>query len=125
MVAYDFKPRFVPLIEAGLKAQTIRAPRAKPHAQPGDVLQLYTGMRTKACRLIRTAVCTQVQCIELSFTDDCITVSTSATALAFAGRAADRFARLDGFVDWADMRAFWKAEHGDEDFAGVLIRWLP
>ena len=53
MVAYNFKPQFVPLIETGAKQQTIRSPR-KRHTQPGEAMQLYTGMRTKACRKLVT-----------------------------------------------------------------------
>ncbi|MEJ0016825.1 MAG: ASCH domain-containing protein [Acetobacteraceae bacterium] len=46
MVAYSFKRDFAAPILAGIKRQTIRADRRR-HARPGEVLQLYTGMRTK------------------------------------------------------------------------------
>ncbi|MEM6839576.1 MAG: ASCH domain-containing protein [Cyanobacteria bacterium P01_C01_bin.120] len=50
MVAYNFKPQFAPLVESGVKRQTIRARGKRRHARPGEALQLYTGQRTKACR---------------------------------------------------------------------------
>lgn len=65
MVAYSFRARFVVPIEAGTKRQTIRAPR-KRHAKPGEEMQLYTGMRTRACRLIRLATCLSVWPVSLS-----------------------------------------------------------
>jgi uncharacterized protein YqfB (UPF0267 family) len=66
MVAYSFKARFVEPILAGTKTQTIRADR-KRHARPGEDLQLYTAMRTKQCKLIRVARCTQIVSVMLSF----------------------------------------------------------
>lgn len=85
MVAYSFRPQFVGPITVGLglsfvnsfgvtpptirpKQQTIRAHGKRRHARPGDELQLYTGMRTKACRLIGRARCSEVQRIILWFT---------------------------------------------------------
>ena len=49
MVAYSFKKQFGPPILAGTKAQTIRADR-KRHVRSGELVQLYTGMRTRQCR---------------------------------------------------------------------------
>lgn len=58
MVAYSFQKRFVEPIRSGRKRQTIRADR-KRHARPGEVLQLYSGMRTNAiatCRISAASV---------------------------------------------------------------------
>jgi hypothetical protein len=121
MVAYSFAPRFVEPILNGTKAQTIRAPGKRRHAAPGDALQLYTGMRTKQCKLIRRARCTDVEAIRLRFDRPDVT-----TVGEYISKPAelDRFARCDGFQDYADMRAFWRQKHGDLDrFEGVLIRW--
>lgn len=57
MTAFDFKPQFVPLIENGKKISTIR--RSKRGAV-GRKMQLYTGQRTKDCRLIKEVVCTAI-----------------------------------------------------------------
>jgi len=56
MVAYSFKAQFREPILAGTKRQTIRADR-KRHARLGEALQLYTGMRTRQCKLIGRATC--------------------------------------------------------------------
>lgn len=133
MVAYSFKKRFAPPIIAGLvpgplvtgmKRQTIRANR-KRHARPGEELQLYTGMRTKSCRLLGKPVCTSCLSIRLQFGIS-PAMLIGGTAAAAAAEELDEFAQYDGFEDWADLRAFWGREHPDvTDFVGVLIRWEP
>jgi hypothetical protein len=57
MVAYSFKPRFEMPIVTLRKTGTIRAHGRRRHARPGERLQLYTGMRTRSCRLLATAEC--------------------------------------------------------------------
>jgi len=59
MPAYNFQARFVTMILDGTKRQTIRRWRKRP-TKSGDVLKLYTGMRTKACRLVKVVDCTSV-----------------------------------------------------------------
>jgi uncharacterized protein YqfB (UPF0267 family) len=109
MVAYSFQKRFAEPILAGTKSQTIRADR-KRHARPGEELQLYTGMRTKHCRLIARVQCIGIRPITLDLAED----------------MPDAFAHRDGFADWEDMRAFWRQFHpGVETFTGVLILWDP
>jgi len=120
MTAYNFKPRFRASILAGTKRQTIRAER-KRHALPGEQVQLYTGMRTRHCRIIGRAVCTTTSPVTIgvaeSWVDDDCGRMTDPYFL-------DAFAHLDGFVGWAAMAAFWQREHPDvEVFSGVLIRW--
>jgi hypothetical protein len=57
MVAYSFKKQFVPAIQSGRKRQTIRALRRR-HARPGEMLQLYCGMRTATCvKIVPDARC--------------------------------------------------------------------
>lgn len=57
MVAYNFQARFAPDVAAGRKLQTIRAEGRRAHAKAGDRVQLYTGMRTKACRKLAEGTC--------------------------------------------------------------------
>ncbi len=117
MVAYSFQRRFVVPIRSGIKRQTIRADR-KRHARAGEDLQLYTGMRTKKCELIAYAVCRDVLPVTLVLDRDAVLVPD----VAFAN--LDHFAMLDGFADWADLKAFWREHHpGVDEFTGVLIRW--
>lgn len=130
MVAYSFQSRFVPLIRAGLKTQTIRADR-KRHARPGERLQLFTAMRTRFCeRIVPDPVCTAVLPVAISWND-----TYSGENLLHAPRIArievgmipvrdlDSFVTLDGFSGIDDMTAFWLAHHGARPFEGVVIEW--
>jgi hypothetical protein len=140
MVAYNFQKRFVDPIRVGLsmipltfdcppKRQTIRAARAH-HAKPGDLLQLYCGMRTKKCFLIGRARCSHVKFIKLDFgaaSHHPITIDRHATPVP------DEFAQSDGFNDFAKMHEFWLDNHPEAFtengmmglFEGVLILWEP
>jgi hypothetical protein len=121
MVAYSFKKHFATPILEGSKAQTIRADR-KRHARAGETLQLYTGMRTKHCRLVGTAICAAVQPVTIDFRVEAIAVA--GRPLIKTGKGLDKFARQDGFADWAALRAFWEAEHGAiGSWSGILICW--
>lgn len=121
MVAYSFKGRFAEPILSGSKRQTIRADR-KRHARPGEELQLYTGMRTRSCRLIGRATCLTVSPIEIGFGYPPFVEVHHREAVR--DDELDHFARADGFADWADLAAFWAAEHPDTPvFSGVLIQW--
>lgn len=121
MVAYSFKPRFIEPIASGAKRQTIRADR-KRHARPGEELQLYTGMRTRHCRLIGRARCWEVDTVRLLLSAD--RVEQGGHTYFAAPGELDWFARTDGFADWSELRAFWAENHPRADpFSGVLIRW--
>ena len=144
MVAYSFQKRFAEPILAGAKLHTIRADRRR-HARPGEELQLYVGMWTKQCRLVTRKTCTAVLQIGLDFTSDRILVEglnhpiesrvgASWNGEGFAimgtlltGRDLDRFAMMDGFSCFTEMRAFWFETHGvpaeHEIFVGKLIGW--
>ena len=139
MVAYSFKQRFVEPIEIGLqpgpwmpgmKRQTIRADR-KRHAQAGEEIQLYRGMRTQQCFLIGRSVCQAIKPIWLSFGGPpraTPRVEITGGELIRSAKALDHFARCDGFADWAALDRFWRDEHeipGRElrGFIGVIIYW--
>lgn len=128
MVAYSFKKRFVPPILSGIKGQTIRAPRKgrSRHARPGDTVQLYTAMRTLYCTLIGTATCETTIPVTLDFTDtDGGNRVMTDRATIQSADALDAFARMDGFEDWAELRAFWAKQHPTITvFDGILIRWI-
>lgn len=123
MVAYSFRSRFVARIEDGSKRQTMRNERAR-HARVGEKVQLYTGMRTKSCRLIGIATCPAVLPVRMDF---------HALTVAFGPGLADTiaspaelewFARRDGFDSWADLRTFWNGEHATViHWSGVMIEW--
>lgn len=132
MVAYSFKKQFGPPILAGTKAQTIRADR-KRHARPGEMVQLFTGMRTRQCRRLGEAICIAVErvCIVLPRRRHPPSIIVNTMDGAFLRGATwlptlNSFAQQDGFRNFDEMVAFWRENHpGQETFAGVLIRWQP
>lgn len=124
MVAYSFKKQFAAPILDRTKGGTIRLDR-KRHARPGEELQLYTGMRTKQCRLITRQTCLDALPIALNFPVDAVLLSIRRHPLK-RFNLLDIFARFDGFPDWAALKAFWREEHGADlkPFSGNHIRWL-
>ncbi|MDE3115789.1 MAG: ASCH domain-containing protein [Pseudomonadota bacterium] len=122
MVAYSFKAKFAEPILAGIKGGTIRGDRRR-HARPGEELQLYTGMRTKQCRLIGRRTCVAVDLISMDFGAN-PRISIGETEIARMA-LLDRLAVFDGFHNFDDMAAFWKEEHDIRRWAGWHIRWLP
>ncbi len=131
MVAYSFKPSFAAEILAGRKRQTIHEPRGRRgrHAQVDDQLQLFTAMRTKACRRLGSAVCAEVREVVLDFEQDRIVLDDAVELVT--GLELSAFAELDGFADppsqlspWGYMRRWWGVTHpGKPVFRGVLIGW--
>ena len=116
MVAYSFQARFADAVECGEKRQTIRANGKRRHAKPGDKLQLYTGMRTKACRKLRDAVCH----------DACPILIDHDRVVTFRPQEfldPEEVALRDGFASWSEMRDWFDATHG-LPFRGTMIRWL-
>ena len=132
MTAYSFKARFAEPIIAGTKGGTIRAPRnGRPtgiprpggHARPGEMLQLYTGMRTQQCRRIADKRCLAVAPILLFFGGlPEIIVGPREDGLRYrSAESLDCFARFDGFDNFDQMAGFWDSDA----FNGWHIRWLP
>jgi len=118
MVAYNFKKQFAEKVRDGSKCQTVRGQRDR-HANPGEAVQLYTGMRTKQCdKLIPDPVCTSVNKVvinnNLVMIDGWILWDSN----------LEKFAIADGFANYADFLAFFKEVHG-LPFEGVLIKWKP
>lgn len=136
MVALSFKRHFVEPIRMGLglvgihpnltpKRHTIRSERAdRRRPKPGDLLQLYCGMRTKQCFLIGEARCTDVSDIALLFDEDAV---VTRGIKAIVPHELDAFARRDGFPDWSALKHFWREKHpsATSEFRGVIIMWEP
>lgn len=117
MVALNFKAQFADDVEHRRKTRSIRAPRKDGRdPKPGDRLQFYTGMRTRACRKIGEADCVRVRPIQI--TDKCIMLDGCPLN---ASRMGD-FAKADGFESMADMLKFFDEQHG-LPFGGLLIEW--
>ncbi|WP_085025571.1 ASCH domain-containing protein [Ensifer aridi] len=141
MVAYSFKPFFVPQILAGIKRQTVRTDRRR-HARPGEPIQLFTAMRTKHCRKIldRDPTCIEVLPIVIVTSGllDCGIAGIEVDGTTLHRDQIEEFARADGFAPEhvngltpdlvgttarANMGAFWRANHPADRFEGVLIKW--
>jgi uncharacterized protein YqfB (UPF0267 family) len=115
MPALNFKSEFVDAIRAGAKAQTIRQIRKRP-IKAGDVLHLYTGMRTAHCKKIGVAICESVQPIEMTENE----IRLDGEALTFFEKID--LARDDGFTGPFAMQVFFTNLYGSP-FSGVLIRF--
>jgi hypothetical protein len=139
MVAYGFKSFFAPQIESGFKRQTVRGDRNR-HARPGELIQLYQGMRTRSCRkLIPDPPCTGVDRIVIERQAVPIT-AIEINGVRLTDDEIEEFARQDGFAPehlkgaagldshlarW-NMAMFWSLNHPNPgNFEGVLIRWDP
>ncbi len=127
MPALNFQQRFAAAFESGAKRQTIRALR-KDGRDPkvGDVLYLYTGMRTKACRKLGEATCTSVQSVWIGGWVCIGHDDSGGTGWCNNGQPArakrDEIAKADGFEDEAAMLHWFEKTHG-LPFTGQLYRW--
>lgn len=125
MVAYNFQKRFADAVESGRKRQTIRKGPAR--CKPGAALQLYTGQRTKGCRKLREAVCTEVRPIAIIYAYDRggpfhgydITLNWQRLESEADGRS---LARADGFESAVDLCLWFEATHG-LPFNGHVVNW--
>jgi hypothetical protein len=129
MVALNFKSEFVCAIDGGEKRRTIRQVRKTGNPEPGKPLQLFTGMRTKACEKIRDVTCTRVRPVEI----DSLGVTLNGRHLYAGDSPAYQggpnaeeydgdFARADGFDSFTDMVEFFEKQYG-LPFKGQLIEW--
>lgn len=128
MVAFNFSPEFARKVETGKKRRTIRS---KQRADAGDKVQLYTGQRTKKCRLLGTGVC--LRAFPVKIYQDGINVGSTGEhpwSAPFALRAEadgdrvllDSLAKVDGFKDWPAMRDWFKKRYG-LPYSGVAHDW--
>ena len=126
-----FKPRFARLVESGAKLQTIRPiPKRVPRVGDGLSLREWTGKSYRSeQRILGRAFISALKICRI--TDDGITLpsdvggfmhSLGAPMTFLSGDFADMFARADGFADWAEMRDWFKAEHG-LPFVGLVYYW--
>lgn len=130
MPLYNFQKRFVPMIESGAKAHTIRAKR-KRRPKVGETCYLYTGCRTKAVRKLGDSPCTRVQDIRIENTGICYEPKTATHFFSqtiwidgeqLGQDEADLLAVADGFSCFNEMMSFWT---GRFPFEGDLIHWRP
>ena len=118
MPAINFKQRYGEAILAGTKTQTIRAPRKdhRPTASKGQIVALYTGMRTKSCRKLMDVLCTNTSQIVID--NDPYRIIVNGTPV----KDEDAFVKADGFDGFLDFVEFFDKTHG-LPFHGTLIEW--
>lgn len=119
MPAYNFQTQFAPAVEAGIKRSTIR-PRRKDGRQPkvGDTLYLYTGMRTKACRLLRKETCTAALPVEIR----CVRGTVRLDGRLLTEAEVAQLATIDGFASAKAFFAFFRETYGFV-LRGLQITW--
>jgi ribosomal protein L27 len=123
MVAINFMDRFVIPIELGTKQQTIRKHRNGREIRVGDTLHLQRGDRFHPVR-IGTATVVDSLPILLLLDEGQVAFDRPGRRRLVSPRDLDRFAVRDGFTDWNDLRAFWRATHGPlPHFLGMLHSW--
>ena len=114
MVAINFQQQFTPAIRAGRKTQTIRK---TARCETGDLLQLYSGQRTKNCEKIGTAWC--AICEPITIAEGYIAAG-GYYRLQYG--AAEHIAKIDGFDSFAAMRDWFRERYG-LPFQGYRIMW--
>lgn len=117
MIVKMFQPRFAQLVESGVKCQTVR-PLPKRWPKPGCALSLRAWTekpyRSKK-RILRETTLRDVQRVK---------ISESGVLLRDLWETGERFSKLDGFKDFAEMLEWFKTTHG-LPFEGVAYFWPP
>lgn len=122
MALINFQERFANDIENGKKRQTIRKQRKYP-IKLGETLYLYTGLRTKKARKLRTEICKNVEGIRIQWLGIVLYNDKKRIKKINVGsRTSNKFAEEDGFKDFYQMMAWFDDTHG-LPFDGVLIKW--
>lgn len=119
MGLYNFQSRFVPKILAGEKTHTIRAVRAHPD-KPGNLLHLYTGLRTKKAKLLMRVLCVKVEEVHIRLVNGW-DAGIGVDLIDLNDSECEALARRDGFQNFAEMMEFWKERL---PFRGHIIHWL-
>lgn len=118
MGLYGFHKRFAPAILDGTKTHTIRGRRAHPD-KPGNILHLYTGLRTKQAQLLLRVTCTRIQDISLTV-DENDRFQAYIDGVQLAPDELEALAKRDGFQGTRSMALWW---NGLYPFHGHIIHW--
>ena len=115
MVAFNIEASFAAMAQDGRVVQTMCPYR---RCNPGDTMQVYTGMGSAACKLLRRAPCILVDYCHLE-----------PEGIVFGNKDkhpdANAFAHLSGFADYAKMHAWFRRHHGTHHYVGHIHRWSP
>lgn len=127
MVALNFIKQFADDVESGEKTQTIRKQGKRAAPEVGSTIQLYTGMRTKQCRLLGSGRVLRCQPIiirpwvnELLLHD----WASDRWVIFDSDKSLSKFSSKDGFESIsAFFEYFKKVADNDRSFRGNLIEW--
>lgn len=114
MVALNFHKQFANDVEAGRKVNSIRKTK---RCKPGDILQLYTGQRTKYCRKLCEGICVDV--VPVDITPEVLYVGQKKI---INQNGKDKFAEKVGFGSYDEACDFYEDYHG-LPFSGYLHTW--
>lgn len=110
------KPEFVPKIISGEKTTTIRV--TAPNMDAGNVINFFTGRRTKDCKYAISATISGV--FDVYVSRDMVVLNGNELSDA---QNLQYFAQNDGFSSFAEMIAFFEKMYGKKafPFTGKLI----
>lgn len=120
----NFQKQFVEYIECGTKKSTARKPTQKRLTiKAGDTLRLYSGLRTKQCRLIKECVCTAATKVIIHRGLGAILGEYEYTY--WSGLEIESLAKKEGFENASKMREWFETQHkiSQTPFEGILIEW--
>lgn len=127
MVALNFIKQFADDVESGKKNRTIRKSGKRKPPRVGDALQLFTGMRTRSCRKLADAICTNVRDIKVipKYGEVHIRQQREINWFVFdSDKSLGQLSSLDGFKSIEDFFAFFEKDlNASGAFEGYLIEW--
>lgn len=103
MPLYGVQRRFVPMILDGSKPHTIRRRRKNP-TKVGDILYLYTGLRTKQCEFVMQDTCKKILPVQIFADIGQIRLNGRLLPL----NEMIHFAVRDGFANYMDFFKFFE-----------------
>ena len=116
MPSFNFLPKFAPMVEQGIKTQTIRRVR-KHQPRPGQTAYLFAGMRTGKCRRLGAHPITSVQSFHISGDEECFVDGEM-----MEPDQVEALALADGFQGAEKFLSFFRERYG-LPFDGDLIKW--
>ncbi len=126
MPAFNFQKRFADTVLDGSKHSTIRVNRKdkRTPAAVGDIVKLYTGMRTKSCKKLRECEITAVKrfMITRHIQNDGFEFTAYLDGLPLSEKDFHQLAIADGFKDAQGLIEFFTKTHG-MPFSGWHISW--
>jgi hypothetical protein len=120
-ICLSFKKQFAPLVKNKTKRQTIRV-EGKRVAEVGDILHLFTGMRTKFCQKIDDVVCIHSERIFIDTVHFWV-LSNVEPPVKYSWVESLEIAKKDGFKNLSSFFDFFRQQYGEGIHKMRLYRW--